>query len=466
MSNKDKIKIYFVGENAKQVTGSATLVKTQDVQFLVDFGLAQGNSLRKDFDVNSKIPKEIKAKKIDYVFITHTNADHFAKLPLLSKNGFAGKVIVPSGNKEIIKRMLLDSSYIIERDANYLGREPFYNKQDVYSIVRLIEEYDFGKGHKLDNFVSFNFLHAGHILNSAQIEVDVKNGMNKKKILFTGDLGNISFYKPFVERLQPCRKANIVVGECTYSREDRSVKPYQRDKDIEKLKTIIRQTTESGGNVFIPSFSLDRTQTLLYILYEILGENSKHKVIVDSPLSVDMTNMYPGLITNGQAGKMKKILQWDSLILCKDHKEHELIKRDGRSKIILSSSGMMTAGRSVSWAERILPDKNSEIVFVGFAVEGSLASKIKDKKQKSVTINGKRVKTKCGVTILNSFSSHMQYEDLLRYYTSIGGAESIYLVHGNMDDKIAFSRTLQDKIHNNNKTTNVVCVNKSTVATI
>lgn len=466
MSNKDKIKIYFVGENAKQVTGSATLVKTKDVQFLVDFGLAQGNSLRKDFDVNSKIPKEIKAKKIDYVFITHTNADHFGKLPLLAKYGFSGKVIVPKGNKEIIKRMLLDSAYIIERDANYLDREPFYDKQDVYSIVRLVEEYDFGKHHKLGEFINFNFLHAGHILNSAQIEIDVKSGMNKKKILFTGDLGNITFYKPFVERLEPCRKANIVVGECTYARDDRSVKSYQRDKDKEKLKTIIRQTTEAGGNVFIPSFSLDRTQTLLYILYELLDDDFPYNVIVDSPLSVDMTNMYPDLITNGQSGKMKKILEWDNLILCKDHKDHELIKRDGRPKIILSSSGMMTAGRSVSWAERILPDKNSEIVFVGFAVEGSLASKIKDRKQKGVTINGKRIRTKCGVTILNSFSSHMQHDDLLKYYTSINGAESIYLVHGNMDDKINFSKELQDKIHNNNKTTNVVCVNKSTVATI
>lgn len=475
--NKDKVKISFVGENATEVTGSMTLIEFNKRKILVDAGLYQGNNIANDYKINSRNPKEFKPKEIEYIFLTHIHIDHSSLIPKLYKDGCTAKIIVVKDSKAFMVELLKDSAYIHSKDAEYLTRksktkkefEPLYTQDDVDMALSYIEEFNFNEIFKLDDELEFQFIPAGHIIRSAQIEIFIKQKAHKYKILFTGDLGNIIFDKPFCETFQRVDTANVVVGECTYSKQDRSVSGSTRDKDIEKIKSVISQVClNQNGRLIIPSFSLDRSQMMLKILYDIYGKDKDFKIpiVLDSPLSIKLTDIYNEVLEGKNHKILQEVLSWKNLRIISDVQESKVCVRDKSPKIIISASGFLVAGRVRHYIKSILPDSKSHILFIGFATENSLAGKIKNgSSQKTISIDGKPYKNKCGITVLKSFSSHMQYEELLKYYSNIN-AEKICLVHSNFDDKVDFAKDLKELLEKKCKTTKVSCVNKSTVVSL
>ena len=466
----DKIKISFVGENASEVTGSMTLIEYQNKKMLVDTGLYQSNSLVKDYRTNSK-KLSFKANEIDYIWITHINADHFCLLPRLYKEGCTARIITHHKSVEFFEPMLLDSAHIMERDVMILHKQmpnalPIYDEQDVYTTLPYIRGYDEDVLYELDDNISFKMSGAGHIIGAMQTSIYIKTlSGHVEKLSFSGDIGNTLFNNPFVEKFKPIKNCSVFIGECTYGSKERSCVENDRDKDIEKLQTVIRETCIDGnGRVFIPCFALQRTQTMLKILYDIYGQDKNFKlpIIVDSPLAIKLTNVFSETLTGEEKILMDKIINWKNVKFIKSPEESIACVKDKSPKIILASSGMVQNGRSVHWAKSILPKKSDALVMCGFMVEGSLGWRIKNGRDKSrISIQGVQVGNRCGVINLRSFSSHMQNQQLIDYYKSIN-TDTIYLVHGNMSDKLEFKKQLEEELRKINKTTRVVVVNKGT----
>lgn len=474
--NKNKIKIDFLGANAYQVTGSMTLIEYNHHKILLECGLVQTNKVVQDFKDNAQ-NFDFKASELDYIFVGHPHIDHIGRIPKLFKDGATCPVICGFDAVDLFEPLLHDSAHIISKDAEIIMRrtkkstEPFYNQEDVKNTLEALRGYSNNEIHKLDETLSFQLIPSGHILGAYQILLYITDEHGKtNKILYTSDLGNVKSKQYFVKDFQAVQKADVVIGESTYGNPNRkSVSKCDRKKDIEKLRTVIEQTCiQNRGKVIIPVFSLQRSQTMLRIIYEIFGKDEYFNipVILDSPLAVNLTNVFMNNLDNGEKEKLREVLEWKNLRLVTEHAESKRYCDSKKPMIVLSSSGMASAGRVKFYLQKALASHKNTIVFCGFSAEGSLSWKIKNlDKQKTIRISGKQIKNKANVVNLVSFTSHMQFDDLIKYYSSIH-CERIYLVHGNMETKLELKYALENKNRDMGNTTKIVCVNKGVKATI
>lgn len=473
-NSKDKIQVRFVGESAQGVTGSCVWVKTPHIEFLIECGLYQSSgNILSEYKINNASFK-FKPKNISYVFGCHNHGDHILKMPLLVKRGMNAPIIMPEGSTPIARILMNDCAKIMASDAAILskqyGREylPIYNFNDVDRCVSMIREYPMNKTIQLNQYLKFRYVPSGHILNSAQIEITVTEGNTSRTIAYTSDLGNVHIDRPYTNEFMPIQKAHLLIGETTYGGENRIATQKVRNKDLEKLKATIENTCwEERGRVLLPCFSNARSQEMLTYLYDIFADNPSFNipVLFDTPMGVQICEAYRELLKGEDAKKWGKVMAWSNVRFITDPDESKAWQNDPRPAVIISSSGMMTHGRSRAYAKEMLNDPRNVIVFCGFSVDDSLASIIKEGKVKTIKIGGKRVLNRCRVIDLHSFSSHMQKDSLLKYYSSVD-CEKVLLVHGEMENKITFSYELEEAISKNNKTSKVVCVNKGYSLTI
>ena len=466
--SKSKIQINFVGEAANDVTGSCIHIKTPNRQILLECGLFQScGSTLENYKINNK-HFDFKSKEIDYVFVLHNHVDHIGLIPKLYKNGCNAQLVAPVGTKQIAEILMRDSAHIMDIDAIELtdnfkrDYSPIYTERDVDQCLKHYTEYQIGEMIHLDEYVKFKFIPSGHILNSVQLELWITEGNVTKKIGYTSDLGNIHINKYYTNEFEPIKKCDVLIGETTYAREERIANQKMRNKDLEKLETVIRQTcVDEGARVLIPVFANDRCQNMLTYLYDIFKDDEKFDIpiLIDSPMATRICRVYSDLLDGEDAKKWSKVLAWKNLRFVEDSKESREWRDSNLPVVALASSGMMVKGRSTGWAHNMLPRAKDRIVFCGFAAENSLASIIKEGKQKTITVSGHRVKNKCQVTDLHSFSSHMQRDSLLQTYGATE-CEKIVLVHGEMDGKIEFAKELQEEISKNDNTSKVVIANK------
>jgi len=467
---KNKTRISFIGNNAEDVTGSSTLIEFGEYKILLEYGLYQSNNIKDSYRVNTR-RFDFKPSEIDYIFLNHLHIDHSGLIPRLYKNGCKAKIIAPKGNKELYRILCLDSAFIISKDVELLNNkygitaDEIYTASDVDESIRYFDEYEFGDKVELNNSLSFRFVPSGHIINSAQLELWITNNNHTAKVLYTSDLGNISIPKYYSNKFEPVTHANVVIGECTYGDASRSSTTKDRAKDLEKIKSIVETVCiENKGKVLIPVFSMDRTQNILTHLYDLFGKDESFNIpiLIDSPLSIRVTNLYPSLLDDESRDKLESATNWENVKFVNEYADSKSWQTRKDPMIVLAASGFMVAGRSRSWARCLLPNQKNHILFVGYASPDSLAGKIKNRSsQKTITIDGKPIPNKCGITSLLSFTSHIQHDDMLKYYSDIN-CEKVCLVHGDMKSKIKFGKELQEEISNKSKTSRVVIVNKGT----
>ncbi len=419
--------------------------------------------------MNNRKYREFKAKELDYIFITHTHADHCLLLPKLYKEGCNAQIIISDGSGQIYKDMAEDCAEINERDVLFINSQhnknymPLYDLSDVEKSVNYMTEFSVNRKIKLDDSLSFELIPAGHLLGSCQILLYLTYNNLTKTILVTGDIGNKVVKNRFVGEYQQVSKADIVIAESTYGdKPDIKTGKKERKNDLEKFKSIIeRQIHEMKGRVIIPSFSQSRMQQLALMVYQMYKDSEwKPKVYIDSPLSIRIFNDYEACLEGQDKDDLDELINSGMFTFVKEPEKSKALVASNEPCLVLSSSGMCQVGRIRHHLKKCVSDPNATILFVGYSTDGSLASLLKDNKCKSITIDQKVYPCRCSSYSLKSMSGHAPFNQLVENYSNIN-CQKLILHHGSKLAKETLKEALDKEYMRNCKTTRVIIANSS-----
>ncbi len=428
---------------AREVTGSCYCIEINRKKILVDCGLQQGLD-EKD---NQELPFD--AKEIDAVVLTHAHIDHSGRLPLLVREGFKGRIYSILATCRLVSIMLRDSANIQENDAEWENKQlkktntfkkikPLYTQADAVETIRRLVPCNYEKTYKITPEVSVNFVDSGHILGSASVEIFLEEGPLKRKLVFSGDIGNID--QPIIKDPQYIKQADYVVMEATYG--DRL---HERSHDFTAdLAKIIDETLNRKGNVIIPAFAVARTQSVLYMLREIkerkLVKKTDFKVYVDSPLAAEATDLYDDdliLYADEQTREIMKKgfnpISFPGLHFTASVQESKALNYDKTPKVIISSSGMCEAGRIRHHLKNNLGRSECSIIFVGFQAQGTLGRLLIDG-AKSVMIFDEEIPVLARIYDYSGLSAHADKNGLLNWVRCFEKKPDIvFIVHVDKD---------------------------------
>ncbi len=445
------MKLTFFGA-AHAVTGSCHCLEVNGKKILVDCGLQQG---RDEHDNNAL---DFAPSYIDYVLVTHAHIDHSGRLPLLVKEGFSGPIYTTRLTGQLLSIMLRDSAHIQESDAQWqnqkgkrAGREavePLYTLADAEAAVQQVTTVEYGQRFELCPGVSVRFNDAGHLLGSSTVEIWMTEGDVSKKIVFSGDLGNVD--QPIIRDPQFVDQADYVVTESTYG--DRNHEP--PESYVESLATLIDDVFSKGGNIIIPSFAVGRTQELLYFLREIKSEGlvrsvPNFTVCVDSPLAAEATRIYAGNLHGYLDEEAIAVLQggedlftFPGLTLTQSTEESKALNMDKTPKIIISASGMCDAGRIRHHLKHNLWRPECAVVFVGYQGEGTLGRRLLEG-AKTVKLFGEEIAVRARIVNFKGLSSHADRDHLIAWVSHFSPTpQQVFVVHGDAPVTQLFADTL------------------------
>lgn len=444
--------VQFLGNSAIDVAGSLNLLRFKRYCLLLDAGWAQGFDIMTSYKQNKEAVKKVKCKEIDYCVIGHNHLDHHGLCPALFAKGCHAHIYAPQGSTSFIKPMWEDSLKIHLQDCQKLQNKhgikvsPLYSPSDIENALNRIIEIPYNAPYEINDSITLTYYPAGHILHSAQAYLEFKEGNIIKRVGYTGDVGMKP--QPYTEPIEPLPFCNLLVGESTYCTPTRPDKARDRDKDIEKIQSVVEQF----NRVLIPCFSLQRTQVMLRLLYQ-LSVFKKRPIYLDSPLASKFCAMWNSA---DEDCTWQEIMSKVKVI---DSYEFSIALQESNEKcIILSASGFLQGGRIMNHLKASLDKPSTCLLFCGFAGENNLASQIKAG-QKEVNIDGTIVKNRANIVELRSFSSHASYEELMKYYGEDTRYDKLALHHGEFEGKVAFANTLQNNLIAQGKSSRVIAVN-------
>lgn len=432
------MKITFYGA-ARAVTGSQHLLEVAGKRILMDCGLSQGR--RNDSErLNREYGYE--PASLDAVILSHAHIDHSGKLPGLVKNGFKGIIFSTGATRDLAAIMLPDSAHIQQADAEYLNRkrvkenlppiEPLYDLEDALSAIEKFVSIPYGLSFPIFPGVTLRFLEAGHILGSAQVELQLEEKGKKRTLLFTGDLGR--FNRPILRDPDLSSRPDFLITESTYG--GRNHDP--QEKSLLDLEQVIKRTVKRSGKIVIPAFSVGRTQEILYFLNLLLiaGRLPDIPVFVDSPLSFNATEVFK-LHPEVYDKELRDLLyaghspfQFGNLHFVQNVRESKAINTTKEPMIIISASGMCENGRIRHHLKNNIADPRSTVVLVGFMAEHTLGRKIGQRRE-TVNIFGEPYALNAEVVDIDGFSAHADSDALMRYFHAVGeSVKQVAVVHG------------------------------------
>ena len=444
--------LQFLGA-AQTVTGSKHLLTVDDYRVMVDCGIFQG---LKELRVKNWEPFPLPPSSIDAVILTHAHIDHTGYLPCLVRHGFNGKVYGTPGTVDLSNVMLPDSARLQEEDAAYANKRgsskhqpaaPLYDERDAAAACRLLTPVNNHQRVQLAKNLSFEFTTAGHILGSSFVCFEFENAQGEtRKLVMSGDLGR--YNEPIIPDPSSVADADYIVVESTYG--DRE----HPDFDVKaRLAEIINETANRGGHVLIPAFAVGRTQQLVYLIRELEDEKRIPilPVFVDSPMAVEATKLYlkhkedHDLEMAALVDEQRNPLATNNFKLARTVDDSKRVSAFEQPSIVISASGMATAGRILHHMRKRLPDANSTMIFVGYQAEGTRGRRLLNG-EKEVKIFGQWVPVNARIETLSNLSAHADYRETLRWLGEFKRApRKVFLVHGEPEPMQSLKKKIEEK---------------------
>ena len=449
------MKITFIGAT-HEVTGSCYYLEAAAKKFLVDCGMEQGP----DYYENQDIP--VKGSDLDFVLLTHAHMDHSGNLPAIYAKGFQGPIYATQATCHLCDIMLRDSAHIQMFEAEWRNRKgrrqgkpefvPAYTMEDAMGVIQNFVPCPYEKTIKPAEGISVRFVDAGHLLGSASIEITIQEDGKEKKIVFSGDIGNLN--QPLIKDPVYLHDADYVVMESTYG--DRS--HGDRPDYVAMLTEVIQHTFDRGGSVVIPSFAVGRTQEMLYFIRQIKEEGRVHghdnfKVYVDSPLANEATtifneHIYDCFDEEAMALVKKGInpLMFPGLKTSITSDDSKAINFDEDCKVIISASGMCDAGRIKHHLKHNLWNPNNTILFVGYQAIGTLGRALIEGATE-VKLFGETVAVGAKIRQMPGISGHADVNGLMTWIKAFKEKpEKVFVTHGDDEVTEIFARRLQEEL--------------------
>ncbi|MBU6123284.1 MBL fold metallo-hydrolase RNA specificity domain-containing protein [Hymenobacter siberiensis] len=443
------VTLQFLGA-AHCVTGSKYLVALDDRatrphQLMVDCGLFQG---LKELRLRNREPLPLTPADVELVILTHAHIDHSGYLPKLVRDGFRGRILCTEATADLLSIMLLDSAKLQEEEAAYANKkgyskhhpaEPLYTQTDVEHMLPLVETvaYDAPVA-LLGGLLTLTFRDAGHILGSAIVELEVQGAQQRKKLVFSGDLGR--YDNPVLFDPTSIASADVLLVESTYGDRDARIE----DPEAE-LVQVVTEALARGGVLLIAAFAVGRTQTLLYYLKKLIAEGRLPQVpvYVDSPMGIRVSDLYPRHPAAHRLGH-GNVFDFPGVRFVTEARESKGLNAKTGPAIIVSSSGMLTGGRIIHHLFNRLPRPQDTLLLVGYQAEGTRGRRLQNG-ETEIKMFGEMVPVRCQVKQLQGFSAHADRSELLRWLGQFQAPpKRTFIVHGEPVPAEALAQTLRE----------------------
>jgi len=450
------VRLQFLGAQ-RQVTGSRYLLEAGKARILIDCGMFQERDyLDRNWEKSPVLPSRLNA-----VILTHAHLDHCGLLPRLVHEGFRGPVFATPATTDLAELVLYDSAEIQMEDAAFKkkrhGKEgrrgkhpeiPLYTPREVRKAVPLLEEVPYGQPVEIDDSLRAYFHDAGHILGSAIVDIEVREGGSTRRVVFSGDLGQ--WGKPILRDPTLIEQADYLVLESTYGDRD-----HETREDIEtQLANVITQTVQRGGKVVIPTFAIERAQELMYHISRLAesGRIPDVPALLDSPMAADATDVFDAHRECYDEEMWQRInsgrqpLRFPGLRVLRSTEESKTVNEMTEPAIIMAGSGMCTAGRIKHHLAHNIARPESTILFAGFQVRGTLGRQILDGNPE-VRIHGRMWPVRAQVAQLHGISGHADRGALFRWLGGLRQApRQLFLTHGDEDVSLGFAEQIRGKL--------------------
>lgn len=450
------MQLMFIGA-AHEVTGSCYYLESSGKRFLVDCGMEQGPN----YYENEEIP--VAASDLDFVLLTHAHIDHSGLLPLLYARGFRGNIYTTYATADLCDIMLRDSAHIQMFEAEWKNRkgkragkeavEPVYTMEDALGVISNLVGCPYKQILTIADGIQVRFTDAGHLLGSASIEIWLEEDGETRKIVFSGDIGNIN--QPLIKDPEYLLSADYVVMESTYGN-----RTHERPTDYtQALAEVIQETFDQGGNVVIPSFAVGRTQEMLYFIRKIKEDrmvtgHEDFPVVVDSPLAVEATNIFREHYKECFDQEAMELIEkgvnpitFPSLQLSVTSEESKAINFDERPKVIISASGMCDAGRIKHHLKHNLWRKECTILFVGYQATGTPGRALVEGVPQ-LKLFGEEIQVNARICVLPGISGHADNVGLMKWASSfVEKPRQFFVCHGETESCETLAGRLEDELH-------------------
>lgn len=450
------MEVFFHGA-ARTVTGSKHLIKTESgFNLLLDCGLFQ-NAGSDNETLNRHLGFD--PAKIHAVILSHAHADHAGNLPYLIKQGFSGTIFTTQATIDLCSVMLPDSAHIQQHDLDYINKkrkrkglpsyQPLYTIADVEKTLSLMQAVDVTEPFVLNDDVKAVLYPNGHILGSAGVMLYLNNGKKKEtKLFFTGDIGR--YGDLILTDPEPFPQADYIICESTYGNK---LHDDFTNAGIKLREIILHTCLQKKGKLLIPAFSLGRTQEIVYQIDRMVntGQLPAIKVFVDSPLSTSATG-----IMRKHADQFNESIQeymktdpdpfgFPMLQYIRDVEDSKKLNELNEPCIIIAPSGMMEAGRIKHHLKNHIGNPKNTVLIVGFTPPNTLGGKL-TAGEKKVKIFGEEFEVKAEVHLLNSFSAHADFSEMLKYLKcqDFNKVKDLFLVHGEYEVQLDWKEKLLD----------------------
>ena len=435
-----KLKIHFLGASGT-VTGSKYLLETPEQNILIDCGMFQG--LKELRELNWK-PLPFDVSKIDVVLLTHGHLDHTGYLPRLVKEGFRGKIIGTSPTLAITKIILLDSAKIHEEDAKKANDEgyskhkraaPFYTVQEAEVTLGFFHAEERDRWIQLSENIKYRFRYNGHIIGATFIELDIFG----KIFVFSGDIGrthDLLLFPP-----EKPRWADYLFIESTYGD-----KLHPEESVSEKLVDLINKTIHNRGNLIIPSFAVERLQTLMFLLWKLFKERRipNIPIFIDSPMGNNVLSVFRNYPEWHKLSPSEFEGMNNHMEIITSYKDTWEAIDNPHPKVVIAGSGMVTGGRVLTYLSQLIDKSNTTILLVGYQAEGTRGRQLLEG-ARELKFFGKYHPVKAEIHHIESLSGHADQQGLLDWTNEIKNIpEAVFLVHGEPVAQDALRLRLED----------------------